>query len=202
MKTHPALALVEFSDIPVGMRATDAMVKKAPIAFLRCGTVTEGRWVTMVGGTTASVEEALAAGVLVGGAAVIEHVLLADVHPRVLEAVAGHRKPPRMGSLAVMETSTAVATVRAAEAALKGTGVELAELRLADQGLAGKGVAVYAGALHEIEAAVALARAAAVQGGGGVSVVILSAPHEAVYAAIEGGTVFSTAALLDLGGEG
>jgi len=202
MKTHPALALIEFSDIPVGLRATDAMVKKAPIALLRCGTVTAGRFLTMIGGTTASVEEALAAALLAGGPAVIEHVLLPDVHPRVVEAVAGRRKPPTSGALAVVETATVAATVRAAEAALKGTGVELVELRLADQGLAGKGVALYAGALHEIEAAVALARAAAESGGGHVSIVVISAPHEAVFAALEGGTLFATAELLDLGGEG
>lgn len=199
MKTHPALAVLEFSDIPAGLRATDAMVKRAPIATLRCGTVTSGRWLTMIGGTTASVEEAVTAGLLAGGPAVMEHVLLPDVHPRILEAVAGSRRPPRAGALAVVETPTVTATVRAAEAALKGTGVELVEMRLADQGLAGKGVALYAGALHEIEAAVALARGAV--GGAGLSSVIISAPHEAVYAAIESGTAFTSAAFLDLGGE-
>jgi microcompartment protein CcmL/EutN len=34
MKKHPAIAVVEFDEIPTGMSATDAMLKKAPIAFV------------------------------------------------------------------------------------------------------------------------------------------------------------------------
>jgi microcompartment protein CcmL/EutN len=202
MKTHPALALVEFSDIAVALRATDAMIKKAPIAVLRCGTITGGRWVTMIGGTTASVEEALAAGLVEGAGAVLEHVLLPDVHPRLYEATSGVRRPPRSGALAVVETATVVANVRGAEAALKGTGVELVEIRLGDAGLAGKGVSLYSGELHEIEAAMALVETAATAPGGATSITIISAPHESVYAAVEHGTAFAAAALLDLGGEG
>ncbi len=202
MKTHPALALVELSDIPAALRATDAMVKKAPIAVLRAGTITRGRWLTLIGGTTASVEESLAAGLLEGGAAVIDHVLLPDVHARLFEAVTGVRTPPSAGALAILESDTAAAMARATEAALKGTGVELVEIRLADQGLGGKGVAIYSGDLHEIEAAVALAQGALAGLGRSLSTTIISAPHEAVYRAIEGGTFFAANALLDLGGEG
>ena len=202
MKSHPALALVEFSDIPLALRATDAMVKKAPIAVLRCGTVTHGRWLTLIGGTTASVEEALAAGLLDGDEAVIDHVLLPDVHPSLDEAVVGARRPAQAGALAILETDTAAACVRASEAALKGTGVGLVELRLADQGLGGKGVAIYSGDLHEVEAAAALADGALAAVGKIGSWTVISAPHEAIYAALEHGTAFSAAALLDLGGEG
>ena len=202
MKTHPALALLELTDIPAALRATDAMVKRAPIAVLRAGTITRGRWLTLVGGSTASVEEALAAGLLEGGAAVVDRLLLPDVHPQLFEAVTGLRRPPAAGALAVLETDTAAAIARAVEAALKGTGVELAELRLADAGLGGKGVAVLAGELHEIEAAVVLAGAALAGRDRALSTAVIQAPHEAVYRALERGTTFGAAALLDLGGEG
>jgi microcompartment protein CcmL/EutN len=201
MKTHPALALVEFSDIPAAVRVTDAMVKRAPIAVLRCGTITRGRWLTLIGGSTASVEESLAAGLDAGGGAVIDHLLLPDVHVSLFEAVTGVRKPPKAGALAILETDTAAAAVRATEAALKGTGVELVEIRLADQGLSGKGVAIYSGDLHEVEAAVSLAEDVLAAIGRSASVTIIQAPHEALYAALEHGTVFAPATLLDLGGE-
>ena len=201
MKTHPALALVEFSDIPTAVRATDAMVKKAPIAVLRCGTITRGRWLTLIGGSTASVDESLAAGLEAGGGAVIDHLLLPDVHARLFEAVTGVRRPPRSGALAVLETATAAAAARATEAALKGTGVELVEIRLADQGLGGKGVAIYSGDLHEIEAAVSLAQGVLAAIDRTASVTIVQAPHEALYAALAHGTAFAPAELLDLGGE-
>ena len=35
------------------------MLKKAPVAFFRSGTVTAGRYLTLIGGTPASVEEAM-----------------------------------------------------------------------------------------------------------------------------------------------
>ena len=62
MKKHPAIAIIEFSEIPAGMSATDAMLKKAPIAFVKCGTITRGRYLTLIGGTTASVEVSLEEG--------------------------------------------------------------------------------------------------------------------------------------------
>ena len=73
MKKHPALAIVEFSDIPTGMFATDAMLKKAPIAFVKCGTISRGRYLTLIGGTTASVDESLAEGLVHGGDSVLDH---------------------------------------------------------------------------------------------------------------------------------
>ena len=57
----------------------------------------------------------------------------------------GRRKPGTSGSLAIVETDTVALTARAAEAALKGTPVDLIEIRLADTGLSGKGVSVYQG---------------------------------------------------------
>ena len=93
MKNPPAIAVVEFKDIAVGIVATDAMLKKSPIAFLKCGTISRGRYLTLIGGTTASVEEAINEGLFWGGANVLDHVLLADVHPQVYDAILGQRRP-------------------------------------------------------------------------------------------------------------
>ena len=50
------------------------MVKRAPIAVLRAGTITRGRWLTLIGGSTASVEESLSAGLMEGGGAAIDRI--------------------------------------------------------------------------------------------------------------------------------
>jgi len=202
MKKHPAIAVLDFSDIPVGMTATDAMLKKAPIALLRCGTISRGRFLTLIGGTTASVEESLREGLFWGGESVLDHVLLADVHPQVYEAVLGHRNPGGTGSLAIIETDTAAANVRAAELALKGTPVRLVELRLADPDLWGKGVSVYQGELHDIEAAVAIAVPRLETSGRIVRHRIISSPHEALIQQLDASTHFGVSELLELEGEG
>ncbi len=201
MKKAPALAVIEFSDIPTGIDATDAMLKKAPIAFVKSGTITRGRFLTLIGGSTASVEEALGEGRSRAGERVLDHLLLADVHPRVYDAVLGGRRSSGSGALAVIETDTVASNIRAAELALKGTPVELVELRLADSGLSGKGVSIYQGELPDIEAAVEIAAGYLRQEGVGVRHTIISSPHEALTRQVAGGTSFGSAALLELDGE-
>jgi len=201
MKKHPAIAVIEFSDIPTGMSATDAMLKKAPIAFVKCGTITRGRYLTLIGGSTASVDEALREGRAHGGPSVLDHLLLADVHPRVYEAILGWRKPGNAGALAIIETDTVAANVRAAEAAMKGTPIELIEIRLADTGLSGRGLSVYQGSLPDIEAAIEIATRYVDQSGGQLRHRIISRPHGGLIKQIETSTWFGSQTVLDLDGE-
>lgn len=201
MKKVPALAVIEFREIPAGIHATDAMLKKAPIAFVKSGTITRGRFITLIGGTTAAVEEALAEGLYRGGETVIDHLLLADVHPRVYDAILGERRPGGDGALAVVETETVASSIRAAERALKGTEVELVEIRLADSGLSGKGITVYRGELPDIEAAIQIVLEAVREAGSEIRYTIISSPHEALARQVGAGTAFGSAVLLELDGE-
>ncbi|HBY93485.1 MAG TPA: propanediol utilization protein, partial [Chloroflexi bacterium] len=57
-----AIALLEFESVARGIVAGDAMIKRAPLALLRCGTVQPGRFLVLVGGGEAEVDEALTAG--------------------------------------------------------------------------------------------------------------------------------------------
>jgi microcompartment protein CcmL/EutN len=200
-KTYTALAALDFSDIPSGVLATDVLLKRSPVAFVRSGTITHGRYLTLFGGTTAAVEEAMEAALERGQSSVLDSVLLPDVHPEVYAAVFGARQAVAEGTFAVIETSTVPATLRAAEAALKGTAVRLVELRLADSGLAGKGVSVYRGELHDVEAAVELALAALRDPSGSAAWRIVSAPHEATAQHLLAGTAFAASRLLELPGE-
>ena len=200
MKKASALALIEFGEISAGIFAADAMLKKAPIAFIRSGTVTRGRFLVVIGGSPGAVEESYRAGLEAAGQP-LDHLLLADVHPRLYDAVVAGRRLPAEGALAVLETETATLSVRAAEAALKGTPVTLVELRLADAGLDGKGVAVYQGRQHDVEAAVALAVAEARRAGGEVRHTIISAPHEALGRQLARTSRFDAGEVLDLDGE-
>ncbi|HMO50468.1 MAG TPA: BMC domain-containing protein [Kiritimatiellia bacterium] len=201
MKPFPAVALLEFLDIPAGIQATDAMLKKAPIVFLKSGTITRGRYLTVIGGTTASVEEAYAEGEYWAGNAIIDRLFLPDVHPDVFAAMFGKRNRSRDGAWAIIETASVAANIRAAEAALKGTPVSLLELRLADDGLAGKGLSFYEGHLHDIEAAVDIATAFLARSGTTFSYRILTAPHEALGRHIAGNTRFHEVDALKLDGE-
>ena len=201
MKPFPAVAILEFLDIPSGIQATDAMLKKAPIAFLKNGTITRGRYLTVIGGSTGAVEESFAEGLYWGGNAVLDKVFLPDVHPDVFAAMFGRRKATRDGAWAIVETASISANIRAAEVALKGTPVELIELRLADDGLAGKGLSIYEGALHDVEAAMDIAAAFLQRAGVAFTHRILTSPHEALGRQLTGNTRFHEAEAMVLDGE-
>jgi len=203
MKKTTALAVLDFEDIPSGIWSVDVILKKAPIAFVRAGTVTRGRYLVVFGGSTASTAESLEEALRTSGSAVLDHAFLPDVHPVLFDAAFGARQKSN-GSLLILETETAASVVRAVEAALKGTPVDLIELRLSDSGLSGKGVAILAGSLHDVEAAAVLAAV----GSGvdaspprGFSHRLIAAPHEVVEREITATTRFEAAPLLELDGE-
>lgn len=150
---EPALALVDFSSIAVGIEAADAMVKRAQIDIIRAGTVQPGRYLVLIGGTVHDVQESLAAGREVGGGAVRDYVFLPHVHRDVVQAIGGDRVPDVTDALGVVETTTVAAAIHAADAGIKGADVRLVEVRLAD-GLGGKGIVLYSGLVADVEAAV------------------------------------------------
>jgi len=151
---QPALALIEFDSIAAGIEAGDAMAKKAPIARIVAGTVHCGKYLVLVAGEVADVEESLAAGLAVGAGAVLDHVYLPGVHPAVVDAISFGRRPEPIDALGVIETHTVAAAIAAADAGIKGAQVNLLEVRLAD-GLGGHGLVFFDGLVADVEAAVA-----------------------------------------------
>jgi microcompartment protein CcmL/EutN len=149
----PALGLLEFSSIASGIVAGDAMAKRAPVGSLHAGTVHPGKYLVLVGGEVAAVEEALAAGRAAAGAALVDELFLPAVDPTVIAALRGGRLGDGGEALGVVETRTVAATLRAADAGVKGAAVTLLEVRLAD-GLGGKAFALFGGTVSDVEAAV------------------------------------------------
>ena len=151
------MALLEFETISAGVFASDLMVKRSPIALLRCGTVHPGRFLILVGGSVASTEEAFTVGVELGktGGTLTSSVFLGDVHPALHDAILGTRLAPQGDALAVIETRSSPALLAAVDAAIKSTPVILSEVRLADD-LGGHAVALMSGDLPEAETAIAI----------------------------------------------
>jgi microcompartment protein CcmL/EutN len=172
----PALALLEFDSIAAGILAGDAMVKKAPVARMVAGTVHPGRYLVLVSGDVAPVQEALAAGLAAGSSAVLDHVFLPGVHPDVPAGIAAARRPGHIEALGIVETASVAAAIQAADAALKGALVTLLELRLAD-GLGGKGLAFFSGAVTDVETAILIACDAIAEGGQLLNAVVIPQLH-------------------------
>jgi microcompartment protein CcmL/EutN len=152
---RPAIVLLEFDSIAVGIRAGDAMAKRAPLETLHAGSVQPGKYLVLAGGPVGDVEEARSAGREAGAAALVDEIFLPDVHTDVVQALSGGRRPAEGEALGIVETRTAAAVIGAADAGVKGALVRLLEVRLAD-GLGGKGYALFSGEVSAVEAAVEL----------------------------------------------
>ena len=152
MTPPPAIAVLEFMSIARGTHAADAMVKKAPIEVFRIGTVQPGKYLVLIGGSVASVEEARTEGLRLGGDAVCDEVFLPDVHPQVAAATVGTRQANTGDALGILETCAIPTNVLAADRAVKTADVTVIEIRLGD-GLGGKGITHLTGAIHDVEVA-------------------------------------------------
>lgn len=153
MDDHPAIALIEYSSVAVGTQAADALAKKAPVKIIRVGSFQPGRFAILFSGSVASVDESFVEGVRTGSSALLDHMLLPDVDRSVYQAILGHRGDWSNEALGIIETDTLAAVVEAADAAVKGTNVQMIEIRLGD-GLGGKGLAHFGGLRADVEASI------------------------------------------------
>ena len=187
--TPPAIALLEFDSIAIGTRAADAMVKRAPITTFRIGTVQPGKFLILIGGSVAAVEESRVEGLRVGGESVTDEILLPDVHPQVFAAVEGKRESNLGDALGVIETCAISTNVIAADKAVKAANVVIIEIRLGD-GLGGKGLTHLTGEVHDVEAAMAAGVAAATRPGVTTRCTIIPIQHDELRSRIERATEF------------
>jgi microcompartment protein CcmL/EutN len=187
---EPALALIDFSSIAVGIEAADAMIKRAQLDVIRTGTVQPGRYLVLVGGTVAEVQESLTTGRSVGGESVLDHVFLPHVHADVVTAIGGARTEAPRDAVGVIETSTVAAAIRAADAGIKGAEVRLLEIRMAD-GLGGKGIVLYSGVVADVEAAVEIG-CGVIRPGLLVRQVVISQLHPQIWENLSDATRFGS----------
>jgi microcompartment protein CcmL/EutN len=150
----PALAIIELASIARGHRVADAMLKRAPVRLARADAISPGKFVVLVEGDVASVDESFRVGTDVAGDRAVDTLFLPLPHPTIWPALTGGANAGEgVESLGVVETTTVAATVRAADAAVKAARVRITEMQLG-RGIGGKAFFTVTGPLGEVEAAV------------------------------------------------
>ena len=157
MKKYPSIALLELSSIAVGIFAADTMVKKAPITVLKSGTVHNGKYLILIGGSVGSVEESYYTGIDSGEEKLIDQVQLPDIHEKVHDAILGSRQNCTGEAIGIIETSTVAAIIKSSDAAVKGADVEILEIRIADD-LGGKAFAIFNGEIEDVQSAIEISK--------------------------------------------
>lgn len=165
----PALGILELSSIARGVVAIDAALKRAPALLVTSRAVSAGKHLACFEGGVAEVQEAMAAGRAAAGKLLLDDVELALADAQVWPMLAGLIAPADWTddagaeAVAIVETSTVCAAIRAADAACKVAEVVVRDVRLALD-LAGKAYFTMTGALDSVAAAAEAAEAAATMG--------------------------------------
>ena len=183
MEREPAIAVIELTSIARGFTTLDVMIKKAPVRVLDSGVISPGKFLIVVAGDVASVEEAFFAGRGHGDQRVVDTLFLPFAHEGLLPAVEGTVTPRPLDAVGIVEGYSAASTLLAADGAAKAADVQLLQLRFAHH-LGGKGYFTLTGPQEDVEAALEVASEALKSKGMLVAAEIINRPHEEFIAEI------------------
>jgi len=153
MINYPAIALLELPSIAIGIYCANEMIKRSPITVIKSGTVHNGKYIILIGGTVASTEEAYNVGRSLAKEDLLDQVFLPDIHHQVHDAIIGQRGQCSKESIGIIETTTAAAVVKSTDAAIKGAEIDVVEIRLADH-LGGKAFSIVTGEVEDVQSAI------------------------------------------------
>ena len=178
-----ALGLVEFKTVPIGVYATDEMIKAAEIKLLFTAPTCPGKYITIISGEVADVETSVKRAIEAGGTFYIDSSIIPNIDESVIPALTGTVNVPDIKAIGIIETIAAVTAVEVGDIVAKAADVGLLEIRLA-RGLGGKGEIFFTGELGAVEAANKAALNLAGEGGGIVSSIVIARPSRALIESI------------------
>lgn len=148
-----ALGMIEVTSIPKGVEAADAMLKAATVELITAQSICAGKYITIITGDVAAVQESVRAGKLVAGMKLIDAMVISHVHPQVPKAINACNEIGEVAAIGVMEAFSLCAAVVAADAAVKAASVNLIDIRLG-RGLGGKAFITLTGEVAAVRASV------------------------------------------------
>lgn len=170
-----SIGLIELNSVALGILAADDMIKASNVDLIMARTACPGRYLAMVAGEVGAVQNSVDVGREVGADMVVDHFVLASVHPDVFPALTASTTLARIRSLGVVETYTAASSILAADAAVKAADVDLLEVRCST-GLAGKSFFTLTGDVGSVQAAVDAGVDAISESGVVLAQVVIPAP--------------------------
>lgn len=175
-----SIGLIELSSVAAGFQVADTMLKAGSVRLLLSRSICSGKYMVLIGGDTAAVEAAVAAGTEAANGCLIDHFVISNVHPDVFVALGRTQPVQPDGALGILESFNVATLIEAADAAAKAASVTLLEVRLA-MALGGKAFCTMTGDVGSVQAAVAAGRQVIAEAGVLVNAVVISRPHPDVY---------------------
>ena len=183
MSIGKAIGAIEFSSVGLGYLAQDEMLKAASVNQIIARTICSGKYLVVVGGSVSDVEASVEAGIKVGSSAVIDSLMIPNVHGSVFPALGQSvvLGPDEAGALGVVETFSGVSILAASDCAAKAARVTLFRIHVA-MALGGKGLLLMTGSVSDVRAGVDAAADEARQRGLLVSEIVLPRPSKELFA--------------------
>lgn len=175
-----SIGLIELSSVAAGFVAADTMLKAANVRLLLSRSICSGKFMVLIGGDTAAVDSAVAAGATAANGCLIDKLVISKVHPDVLVALGRTQPVAPEGALGILESFNVATLLLAADAAAKAANITLLEIRLA-MALGGKAFVTMTGDVASVQAAVEAGRQVISEAGVLVNAVVISRPHPDVY---------------------
>jgi microcompartment protein CcmL/EutN len=183
MPTPKSIGAIELSSIGVGYRIEDDMLKAASVELLLARTICSGKYLIVVGGSVSDVETAIQTGLAAAGEAIIDHLVIPNVHESVFPALGQSvvLRDEEAGALGVIETFSGVSVLAAADAAAKAARVTLFRIHVA-MALGGKGLCLMTGTVSDVRAGVQTAAEEVRNRGLLVSEIVIPRPSRELFA--------------------
>jgi len=177
MPEAKCIGAIELSSIGVGYVVEDEMLKAAKVQLLIARTICSGKYLIIVSGSVSDVQSAVQRGLERGEGAIIDHLVIPNVHESVFPALGQSvvLEPKQTGALGVIETFSGTSILAAADAAAKAARVTLFRIHVA-MALGGKGMLLMTGSVADVTAGVQAGAAEARQRGLLVSEVVIPRP--------------------------
>jgi microcompartment protein CcmL/EutN len=182
MPTPKSIGVVELSSVGVGYQIQDEMLKAASVELLIARTICSGKYLIVLGGSVSDVQAAVQAGLSSAGEAIIDHLVLPNVHESVFPALGQSvtLDGDHSGALGVVETFSGTSALAAADAAAKAARVTLFRIHIA-MALGGKGLLLMTGTVADVRAGVEAAAEEARTRGLLVSEIVIPRPSRELF---------------------
>jgi len=178
--SQKSIGLVELSSVATGFAVADTMLKAGNVQLLLSRSICSGKYMVLIGGETAAVQSAVAAGAEAADGCLIDHFVIASVHPDVFTALGRTQPVEPLGALGILESFNVATLLQGADAAAKAAAVTLVEIRLA-MALGGKAFCTMTGDIGAVQSALAAGKRVIADAGTLVNAVLISRPHPDVY---------------------
>jgi microcompartment protein CcmL/EutN len=155
MNKKSTVGLIELASIHKGFEVQDILLKTVNVEKILARTICSGKYLIIVRGEIADVEEGLSTARRVGGFAIIDALAIANVDERIFPALAGSTmiESPEVDGLLIIETFSVASAIKAGDYALKESEIEILRIHAA-MAVGGKGFIVMTGNIDSLKSAI------------------------------------------------